>query len=108
MSALEVPGVHVHVSHIQCLKLSHQVFLLLKRKEERITFSPEISALERLITKTYLIETASEIVSFSPFNHRIRENSDPGSGSYNEIPNPGKTRAGILVLRPDFSNFLNA
>jgi hypothetical protein len=29
MSALEVPGVHVHVSHIQCLQLSHQVFLLL-------------------------------------------------------------------------------
>ncbi len=81
MSALEVPGVHVHVSHIQCLQLSHQVFLLLNRTEGRITFLPEISGLERLITKTYLIEIASEIVSFSPSNHRIRENSDPVSGS---------------------------
>ncbi len=71
--------------------------------EWRITFYPAISGLERLITKTYLIEIASEIVSLSPFNHKLRENSYPGSGYYKEIPNPGKTRAGILILRSDFS-----
>jgi hypothetical protein len=73
MSASEVPGVHVHVSHIQCLHLSHQVFLLLKRKEGWITFFPEISGLGRLITKTYLIEITSENRAIS-LNHRISEN----------------------------------